>query len=440
MKKQALALLIGGAILTQPLMPVLSVHAESHTTDKKDSKVDKKGDKKENKKPSKYQVKIKKKQEEILAMDKEMIVLRHDIKELNEGLKKESLLKKKKLELAESEKALKERWEGFSNRLSEWQVKGTPEENFVDVIFGAESLGDLINRTFTFKTLVDADNKQMKSLQEATDALQAEKDALELELQKMREEKKTLSEKQAKLKEKKKEMKKELDTLKDKELKRIQAELKKQEELKKQMLEKQLRDKQKLDAEMAEKALRELRSLSTDSNTDVDTDISDMVTLQSDVLFLKPTDGRLTSPYGNRQNPTGAGIEFHTGIDLANANGTPVMATADGVVVQVVSSNAGYGNHFKVKHEIQGKTFYSLYAHLSVIGVQMGEEVKQGEIIGLMGSTGRSTGPHLHFEIQDSNQQHMNPESFIGKKADKPADKEVKKKTKSTKAKKEAVQ
>lgn len=434
MKKQALALLIGGAILTQPLMPVLSVHAESHTTDKKVNK----GEKKEEKKLSKYQVKIKKKQSEILAMDKEMIVLRQDIKELNEGLKKEALLKKKKIELAESEKALKERWEGFSNRLSEWQVKGTPEENFVDVIFGSESFGDLINRTITFKTLVDADNKQMKALQEATDALQAEKDALELELQKLREEKKMLSEKQAKLKDKKKEMKKELETLKDKELKRIQAELKKQEELKKQMLEKKLRDKEKLDAEMAEKALKELRSLSSDDN--IDTDISDMVSLQSDVLFLKPTDGRLTSPYGNRQNPTGAGIEFHTGIDLANANGTPVMTTADGVVVQIVSSNMGYGNHIKVKHEIQGKTFYSLYAHLSVIGVQMGEEVKQGEIIGLMGSTGRSTGPHLHFEIQDSNQQHMNPESFIGKKADKPADKEVKKKTKSSKAKKEAVQ
>ena len=88
---------------------------------------------------------------------------------------------------------------------------------------------------------------------------------------------------------------------------------------------------------------------------------------------------------------------FHTGIDLAAPMNTPVYAAGDGVVVAATASDAGYGNHIVIAHD--GHTL-TLYGHLAVMGVKPGDPVKQGQLIGLVGSTGNSTGPHTHFEVR----------------------------------------
>jgi len=88
---------------------------------------------------------------------------------------------------------------------------------------------------------------------------------------------------------------------------------------------------------------------------------------------------------------------FHTGIDLAAPMGSPVYAAGDGVVVAATQSDVGYGNHIIIAHD--GHTL-TLYGHLSVMGVKTGDTVKQGQLIGLVGSTGNSTGPHTHFEVR----------------------------------------
>jgi murein DD-endopeptidase MepM/ murein hydrolase activator NlpD len=112
--------------------------------------------------------------------------------------------------------------------------------------------------------------------------------------------------------------------------------------------------------------------------------------------FIWPVEGTLTSPYGERHRAMGGGgTRFHAGIDLSVPTGTPVQAAQEGVVV-FAGYNGAYGRAVKLEHQ-QG--FSTLYAHNSRILVHVGQTVKVGQVICLSGSTGRSTGPHLHFEV-----------------------------------------
>lgn len=112
-------------------------------------------------------------------------------------------------------------------------------------------------------------------------------------------------------------------------------------------------------------------------------------------LFIWPTRGVITSPFGMRRDPFTGTMEFHAGIDIANSIGTPVDAAMDGRVIYV-GHDRGYGNYILLDN---GGGYRTLYAHLFVQLVSWGEWVHSGEEIGKMGDTGYSTGPHLHFAI-----------------------------------------
>jgi len=114
------------------------------------------------------------------------------------------------------------------------------------------------------------------------------------------------------------------------------------------------------------------------------------------------TSYRLTSGFGRRWG------RMHSGIDMAGPTGTAVYATADGVV-NFAGQQSGYGNLIKISHELGTET---RFGHLSRIRVKQGQRVSQGDLIGDMGSTGRSTGPHLHYEVR-MNGRAVDPMSFI---------------------------
>jgi murein DD-endopeptidase MepM/ murein hydrolase activator NlpD len=105
---------------------------------------------------------------------------------------------------------------------------------------------------------------------------------------------------------------------------------------------------------------------------------------------------RLSSPFGLRNDPLGGGAGFHSGVDLAARTGTPIRAVADGTVV-TAGDCGGYGNCVIIDH---GVSLATLYGHQSVVLVAEGQPVVAGQVIGLVGSTGKSTGPHLHFELR----------------------------------------
>ena len=118
---------------------------------------------------------------------------------------------------------------------------------------------------------------------------------------------------------------------------------------------------------------------------------------------------KVTSEFGYRQNPTGAGSEGHTGLDMAVPLGTPIRAVKDGKVLFVRYKQTGYGYHVAIDH---GGGLVTLYAHCSEILVTEGQTVGAGQVIAKSGSTGRSTGPHLHLEvIQDGVPQ--NPRNYL---------------------------
>lgn len=121
-----------------------------------------------------------------------------------------------------------------------------------------------------------------------------------------------------------------------------------------------------------------------------------------------PTTGALTSHFGKRRSPFTGRWQQHKGIDFAAPTGTPIFTTADGVVTQA-GYKAGYGLSVVLKHK---GGFETLYGHLSKIKVTVGQKVCREQEIALMGSTGRSTGPHLHYEVR-LNGKKLNPMAFV---------------------------
>lgn len=118
---------------------------------------------------------------------------------------------------------------------------------------------------------------------------------------------------------------------------------------------------------------------------------------------------RLTSPFGTRKDPLNGGFKRHTGMDFGCKVGNPIYATGDGVVSKVAHDVKGYGNQVMIDH---GFGYVTRYAHLSQTEVEVGQRVKRGDRIGLSGKSGRSTGPHLHYEVL-YRKHHVNPIGFM---------------------------
>jgi murein DD-endopeptidase MepM/ murein hydrolase activator NlpD len=124
--------------------------------------------------------------------------------------------------------------------------------------------------------------------------------------------------------------------------------------------------------------------------------------------FLPTSNFSFTSGFGYRYDPFNGGSALHSGVDMAGPVGTPIMASADGVIVKAGWAN-GYGKLVEIDH---GRGLVTRYGHLNTIDVAVGDTVTQGQVLGGMGSTGRSTGSHLHYEVR-INGNAVNPMPFL---------------------------
>jgi murein DD-endopeptidase MepM/ murein hydrolase activator NlpD len=147
------------------------------------------------------------------------------------------------------------------------------------------------------------------------------------------------------------------------------------------------------------------------------TELSRLVEKKEDILAATPAIqpvsnkdlNRIASGYGYRIDPVYKTIKMHAGLDFAAPQGTPIYATADGVVKTAGQSSGGYGNHVVINH---GFGYETLYGHMVRIKARNGQRVKRGEVIGYVGSTGKSTGPHCHYEVH-KNGQKLDPVYFF---------------------------
>ena len=129
--------------------------------------------------------------------------------------------------------------------------------------------------------------------------------------------------------------------------------------------------------------------------------------IKSKISFIKPLEGIITSRFGWRNPNVSTVSKYHTGIDIAAEQGTNIIAATSGKVV-LASSTGAYGNHLKIEVE----DIIILYAHCLSLEVKEGDEIKQGQVIAKVGSTGNSTGPHLHFEIRKDG-RYVNPDLIL---------------------------
>ncbi len=144
--------------------------------------------------------------------------------------------------------------------------------------------------------------------------------------------------------------------------------------------------------------------------------VNEMITLLNDkkekeaaIPSIYPTNGYLTSSYGYRIDPVYGGREFHTGMDFANTHGSPVFATADGVVTAAHYAYNGYGYQVAINH---GNGIETFYGHNSSLAIKTGDYVRKGEIIAYIGRTGKTTGAHVHYEVKLYGKT-TNPQSYL---------------------------
>jgi len=158
----------------------------------------------------------------------------------------------------------------------------------------------------------------------------------------------------------------------------------------------------------------DIEELKKQINTSMDSvkEIRTYISAQRDVYLATPqgwpAEGRISSKFGMREHPRYGGRKFHTGVDISLSKGTPLHATADGVV-SYADRSGGNGNIVVIEH---GHSFSTVYAHNTQNLVHPGQTVKRGDIVAYSGSTGVSTGPHVHYEVWKDGKS-VNPQPFL---------------------------
>ncbi|PFH87250.1 M23 family metallopeptidase [Bacillus sp. AFS088145] len=283
------------------------------------------------------------------------------------------------VEIEKFQKRLDQRQVIINNRLITIQKSGG-NNSYLDVIFDAKSIGDLVQRINAIGKFMNADQDIVKEQQNDLEKVELKKKDLMLTQIKLENDKKDLQNIERTLVNQETQMKAILSKLKD-----------------------DVNDKEKdiLSLEEQENLLKEqekaIKAASSNSGSN----------------FTRPAEGYVSSGFGYRSFDH----ETHNGVDIAKNGSTPIVSVANGVVIRAYHSSS-YGNVVFITHNIKGKVFTSVYAHMQKYQVSTGQTVSKGQKIGTMGNTGHSFGQHLHFELHDgqwneAKSNAVNPAKYI---------------------------
>ena len=332
--------------------------------------------------------------EQKAAIDQEMTLLSNKIATTNEQIAAYSqMIADTQDQLEKAQEELRDLSEQHRERIRVMEEKGNL--TYWEVIFEANSFMDLLDRLNMVEEINEADRKRIEEMRIASDLVTATQLTLESEKQTLEESRVQLAADEEALEEKRAESDELLRDLEkqSEEYERLMAESEiLQDEL---MLEIAAKEKElaaaKYDEYLAKLALQGENP-------------------PSDATWVTPVSGyTLTSPFGMRVHPILGTSRMHNGIDMACAQGTPIYATRAGTVTVASYQAGGAGNYVSINH-LDG--FASIYMHMTNYVVSAGQSVSQGQLIGYVGSTGLSTGPHLHFGISYAG-TYVNPLAYI---------------------------
>lgn len=328
------------------------------------------------------------------AIDQEMTLLSNKIATTNQQIAAYSqMIADTQDQLEKAQQELRDLSEQHRERIRVMEEKGNL--TYWEVIFEANSFTDLLDRLNMVEEINEADRKRIEEMRIASDLVTATQLTLESEKQTLEESRVQLAADEEALEEKRAESDELLRDLEkqSEEYERLMAESEiLQDEL---MLEIAAKEKElaaaKYDEYLAKLALQGENP-------------------PSDATWTTPVSGyTITSPFGMRVHPILGTSRMHNGIDMACAQGTPIYATRAGTVTVASYQAGGAGNYVSINH-LDG--FASIYMHMTNYVVSAGQSVSQGQLIGYVGSTGLSTGPHLHFGISYAG-TYVNPLAYI---------------------------
>jgi len=289
----------------------------------------------------------------------------------------------------------------YRNRVRDMEENGII--SYLEIIFDSTSFSDMLARIDFVSDIMRADESAYVDLITARNETEAAKENLEMAKAEMDDEKAYLELKEAELFEQLEEahalitkMENDIETEKQLRSMVIEEEARVQREINAKVEE--LRRQQEIERQ---RRLREQQRSSSGSSGGMNA-----VTGTGELMW--PVGGTVTSGFGVRRHPVFGDMRQHNGIDIHSSHGTSVVA-ADGGTVITSSYNSSYGNYIVISH---GNGITTLYAHLSTRSVSTGTNVSKGQLVGLVGSTGISTGPHLHFEVT-VNGSRVNPYSKL---------------------------
>lgn len=339
-------------------------------------------------------------------IDNQISITEAEIQNSNALIKQYSLLiAEKQSELEDALARQQEMNETYKARLRAMEETGTV--SYWAVLFKATSFSDLLSRIDSIHEVAEADQRMLDELESISKEIEEDRQALEMELTAQQEIKDVLAEQEKTLEAQRAEADALLldlaaayDNLTDEYL----ANEAQEEALRKEIMEAQAAYEAALSAEEAERLAQQNQNNVAGSGSS-----SNVTPGSSGFVSPLPSCGSyVTCAYGWRIHPIWGDKRFHSGVDLAASQGTPIYAIAAGTVTTATYGDAN-GYYVALSH---GNGYGSVYCHMTNYTVSVGDYVSQGEIIGYVGSTGWSTGPHLHFEIH-VNGSTVNPMDYI---------------------------
>ena len=340
-------------------------------------------------------------------LDKKMTTLASGIRDIEKKIKKkEKNLEKLEGKIAKAQEDIANQYDTMKKRIK--YMYENKNSGYIDILLSSDGLSDFLNRSEYIEKISEYDSSMITNYKNAKDDLEEKKIALTENREVLIESKEELEN-----------QKKALDTIyekKNNELKRYNQEIKDAQsdiseynnELEKQekIIEQALLEEQKriMEEEARKKAEAEKNNLNPGTQTQ---------TVQPNsggYVWPLSIAGTITSYFGPRKSPTAGASSYHQGIDVGAPAGTPIRATKAGTVT-TASYSSGAGNYVMINH---GNGVFSVYMHCSSLNVKQGQSVATGATIAYVGSTGVSTGNHLHFGIS-VNGGYVNPLGYVSR-------------------------